>query len=412
MRCVAAVLVVTLPAAAQIYGTGRDGPLAPTADVVLDTSANNGVFEFTSIAIPAGVTVRLTGPNPAQLLCRGPVSIDGVLAADGEGSYWVGAVRTGGSAGGPGGYSGGQQYQSGHGPGGGPTDGLYPAVMGGGASHATAGLVGNPFQTPAPTYGSAFPFDLRGGSGGGGPGPMASISDIGPPATGGGGTIVVLAEGPIAVHGTVRARGGDHVWGPEFAWSRPVGTGGTGSGGSILLRSLQCVLVTGRIDATAGVSYLLPGLPNPGPAGAGFIRIDGWSSCGSPTLAGATIAPSPMVTSLPHLQALGPARTGQTLQIRCASAPGDIVGFYYSAATAVTPIPPFGVLELDPSLILFFGQHGVPTMGPDPLAVIDIPLPNLPGLVGLTFHAQVFNAFGAVTGSARLSNRLSVTVVG
>ncbi len=56
------------PVMAQVYGNGAHGALAPVTDVTLDTTANGGVFQFTSITIPAGVTVHLTGSNPATLL--------------------------------------------------------------------------------------------------------------------------------------------------------------------------------------------------------------------------------------------------------------------------------------------------------------------------------------------------------
>lgn len=118
----------------------------------------------------------------------------------------------------------------------------------------------------------------------------------------------------------------------------------------------------------------------------------------------------PFVAPLPFLTALEPARIGQTYRVRCASAPGDLLGFYYSLGTTQIPVPPFGVLELDPALILFLGQYVVSTTGHDPLAIIDIVVPGAAALVGVTLHSQVFNAFGTVTGNARLSNRLVTTI--
>ncbi len=44
-----------------------------------------------------------------------------------------------------------------------------------------------------------------------------------------------------------------------FPNTRP-GTGGNGSGGAILLRSLECVRVSGTIDATGGVAQTI-GMP-------------------------------------------------------------------------------------------------------------------------------------------------------
>lgn len=411
VRVLAVVCSLAVPAASQIYGTGRDGVLAPTVDVTLDTTANGGVFEFTSIHVPAGVTVRITGPHAAQLLCRGTATIQGGIDADGRGSYWAGGVYQSGWLGGPGGYRGGSTGQPGDGPGGGAYGlGIYPAIGGGSGSHATAGATNNPFLNPAPTYGSALPFDLRGGSGGGAPG-TGTGSGIGPPASGGGGTVVILAEGAIDVAGSISARGGDQVLGLEYMWPNyPVQIGGLGSGGSILLRSLQCVRVSGLLDARAGSRHFAWQVPSTGGLGDGFVRIDAYSACGAPDLTGATIHPAPFVASLPFLGALEEARVGQTYRVRCASAPGDVVGFYYSVGTGFLPVPPFGVLLLDPTRILAYGLHTVPATGHDPLASIDIPVPFAPSLVGCTFHAQTFNAFGATTGQARLSNRLTTTL--
>jgi hypothetical protein len=343
-------------------------------------------------------------------LCQGAATIHGTLIADGEGSSWIGGSAVNGQAGGPGGFDGGGFQQDGFGPGGGRAGiGLYPAIHGGSASHATVGSTSNPFISPAPTYGSALPFDLVGGSGGGGPG-MGNASSFGPSASGGGGAIAILAGGRITITGTVRARGGDIVLGSEYGWiySRP-GTGGNGSGGAILVRSLECVRVSGTIDATGGTAQVIGSQAYP-LGGDGFVRIDSYTACGAPDLTGATIRPAPLTAPMPFLTALAPARIGQTYQVRIASAPGDVLGVYYSTGTSTVAVPPFGVLELDPTLILFLGQYSVPWAGDDPLANVDIAVPNLGALVGVTVHAQAFNAFGTITGQPRLSNRLVTTI--
>ena len=68
----------------QIGGTGVDGPFTPMTSTVLDTTANGGVFQFTMIVIPSGVSVALTGTNPAVLQSQGVVDIAGTLGADGR----------------------------------------------------------------------------------------------------------------------------------------------------------------------------------------------------------------------------------------------------------------------------------------------------------------------------------------
>jgi hypothetical protein len=381
---------------AQGYGNGQDGALAPTSDVTLDTT--NRVFQFTTIMIPAGVTVHLVGGDPAQMLCIGSATIHGRIEADGHGQ-----------SPGPGGYRGGATVwyspgagstgENGQGPGGGaggnaPVLGVAP---GGPGAHATQG------NGSAPVYGAPLPFDLRGGSGGGGGLCYASMSNCGPSGGGGGGAVALLAGGPVVVTGSITARGGSH------APSGATGTGGAGSGGAILIRSLQCVRVQGTLDAVGGQQiaglWFLQG-------GDGFIRIDGYSACGAPDLTGATITPAPFVASLPFLTALAPARIGQVHPARCAAAPGDVLGWYVSPGTTMLPLPPFGTLELDPNAGIFFlGQFAVPTTGHDPLAVADVMIPNAPQLIGLSLYSQMFNAFGTVTGQPRLSNRL-VTRIG
>jgi len=63
--------------------TGADGPFAPTSDVTL-TLPPDGVFNFTTVTIPAGVTVRFTrntANTPVTLLATGDVTIAGTLPA-------------------------------------------------------------------------------------------------------------------------------------------------------------------------------------------------------------------------------------------------------------------------------------------------------------------------------------------
>lgn len=404
-EAVMAGLLLTALANAQVYGSGSDGALAPTSNVTLDTSVNGGVFQFTSIAIPAGVTVRIIGSNSAILLCQGTVSIAGALDASGVDVAAAGLIPT---AGGPGGYAGGVYLQGGQGPGGGP-----PGVgsgqthsgfsYGGIASHANPGTAGAPGGAPpAPTYGAALPFDLRGGSGGGGMG-LASLFGIGMPATGGGGTVVILAAGSITVPGEIRANGGRAL--PGFYG---VANGGFGAGGSILIRSLQCVQVTGSITATAGWWMQQSALP--GAAGLGFVRIDSYRSCGAPALAGASIVPAPYLAPLPFVTSLTPARIGQVCAVRAAAAPGDYVRIYASFGTSSIPVPPFGTIQLDLSTAWLLGQAVLPLSGHDPLVAFDVPVPNDPGLVGLAIHLQAINSMGTVAGLAQLSNLLTLTI--
>ncbi len=94
-------------AAAQTFSsgsTGLDGPFAPTANTTLALPPT-GVFNFTTVTIPAGVTVAVTpnGANtPVTILATGDVTIAGTLSVSGATG---GAQATSGpivNAGGPG----------------------------------------------------------------------------------------------------------------------------------------------------------------------------------------------------------------------------------------------------------------------------------------------------------------------
>src|SRR5262249_49491560 len=158
--------------------------------------------------------------------------------------------------------------------------------------------------------------------------------------SGGGGTIAILAEGSITISGAVTARGGD-IDLVAAGLSAPASTGGPGSGGSILLRSLQCLRVSGTIDATGG-AWLPSTWQRRGATRSARTEVS--RPAGAPALAGAAITRAPLVAALPFLTQLEPARIGQVYRARCASAPGDVVGWYVSPGIGVTPLPPFGTL--------------------------------------------------------------------
>ena len=105
-RSLLSVLLCSSPALGQIGGNGSDGPFAPTSNITLNTSANGGVFQFTYVTIPAGVTVTLVGPNSATILSQGAVDISGTLNANGASLGFN--TNNAPGAGGPGGFAGGQ----------------------------------------------------------------------------------------------------------------------------------------------------------------------------------------------------------------------------------------------------------------------------------------------------------------
>src|SRR4029453_17683250 len=100
----------------------------------------------------------------------------------------------------------------------------------------------------------------------------------------------------------------------------------------------------------------------------------------------------------PYLQELAPPKLGQLWQPRCASVPGDVLGWWMSMLLLPSPIAfPFGPLYLDynPGAgFVFAGALTVPTSGIDPLAGADFLVPNSAALLGVTFHSQMFNILG------------------
>ena len=174
--------------------TGADGALnltgTPPGTVIdfdpttftpaLDADGDS-VYHFTTITIPANVTVRLratkAGAAPIHWLATGAVVIDGILDLNGENGPASTAPRIP-SVPGPGGFAGGigpgtpnLPPQAGFGPGGG-------CAGGGNAGHATS--VG---QNPScgRSYGNAFLLPLLGGQVGEGGGRVFWVQAVAAP---------------------------------------------------------------------------------------------------------------------------------------------------------------------------------------------------------------------------------------
>lgn len=409
-------LLLTAPCLAQIGGNGSDGAFAPVANTTLDTANHGGVFQFTSVAIPAGVIVTIQGPNAATILCQGRVDIAGTLTADGaslgfNSNYSPGAGGPGGFAGGQGGLSFGGTWYSDPGLGPGAGGGVYPSTQtskgGGGGGHATAGQPGSSPWGGGPggaAYGAVLPFALQGGSGGGGGYQIGYSHQY--CGAGGGGALAILADDVITVSGTVSANGGDS----EFlvtgmAVSGPFGGGG--AGGALLLRSSSDVrvLAGGTLSARGGVgiNLLFSGLRIPS-GGDGFLRVDTIGHAA--TLQGAaTPAPTPVV--LPHLYAPQSPQPGAVYPLRAATVPGDLVLFYLAFQGASIPLPPYGTLGVDPSAWFLGWDIALP--GIDPQTGHDLFVPNAPVFHGQSLHCQALGLSTAL-GQPRLSNALVAVV--
>jgi len=301
--------------------TGADGAFSPTVNTTLPLPPG-GIFNFTSVNIPAGVSVSFqknTTNTPVVILASGDVTIAGVLwvgaaAAPGVGPAGDGATGDDGAsgAGGPGGFDGGRggiggtaagvnvltnKAGSGLGPGGGANGvsviscsnfgrtSVWGGTGGGFATAAAAGSRTSPLGcgastvTPIPGgagYGSSALLPLIGGSGGGGGGGGESAAGAG--GGGGGGSVLIAASGTVSVTGSIFATGGaggntslaNATWGAA---------GGGGSGGAIRIVATT-ISGNGTINAAGGAAGVVIAGGNccqdsaPSAGAAGRVRLE------------------------------------------------------------------------------------------------------------------------------------------
>ncbi|HBK56541.1 MAG TPA: hypothetical protein DDZ76_09735, partial [Xanthomonadales bacterium] len=265
--------------------TGADGAFNPTVDRLV-TLPDDGVLNYTSINIPAGVTVRFqrnTLNTPVQIRVSGNATIDGVIDVSGGDSAAVGTAGDGVIAddgipgsGGPGGFDGGRGGAPGAsgfvggqgiGPGGGfPSQwqvvsaGVSFGCGGGGGGFAIDGGLGRYWGGVSGTcntvtqtagggraYGNERLLPLIGGSGGGGAAGGQTFAGSG--GGGGGGAILIAASGTLTINGAIRANGG------RAGASAGTGTGGAGrGGGGGAIRLIASTLAgNGALSAIGGI---------------------------------------------------------------------------------------------------------------------------------------------------------------
>jgi hypothetical protein len=267
-------------ATAQIFNsnsTGADGAFAPTTSVRLPIPPD-GIFNFTTINIPTGVTVSFaTRPGvrqpPISLLATGNVVVAGRVDVSGEngGGGGSGAQLSGnGGVAGPGGYDGGGgsnglQGASG-GAGLGPGGGLPGSATAfpGHAGHLIAALG----VSGGRAYGDARLVPLIGGSGGGGSASQF-FGSTGGGGGGGGGALLIASSGTITLSGSITATGG----GGGGSSGGPAG--GAGSGGAVRLVA-STLVGNASIDVSGGSG-----------ASPGRIRIEAFTN--SATVSGGAI---------------------------------------------------------------------------------------------------------------------------
>ncbi|MBI1291095.1 hypothetical protein GC173_07605 [bacterium] len=301
------LLVMSAPpgAAFTAGSTGADGALVfPSGDgspQVIDFDPagfptpldqdGDGVYHFTSVTIPANVTVKLRadrcGYHPVYWLSSGPVLIAGTLDLNGEIPVEVPyGMITRPTIPGPGGFPGGvgeaselALAQPGLGPGG----GQFPSASG---SHATAGYLAFGF----PPYGNPFLVPLIGGSGGAGSPRDNGLNPIRTVLSGGagGGAILIASDASIVVAGQILALGGDKLDGREGGVFPQVYLSGAGSGGAIRLVA-PSISGSGKIATRRGEFDF-----SPAPGGDGRVRMEALED----TFSGPVLGSSRRVTLL------------------------------------------------------------------------------------------------------------------
>jgi len=272
--------------------SGADGAFNPTADIVVPLPPD-GVFNYTTVDIPAGVTVTYT-PNvantPVTMLASGDVTIAGTINVSGQngGSGESGIISSfanlipggpGGFAGGRGGIGGAATFAeraggNGLGPGAG-NGGTNGGCAGGGAgfgfvgtnSGCTAGIGGG-------IYGSTRLLPLIGGSGGGGGGGGRSTGKPGGAGGGGGGAILIASSATINITGSLTANGG--TGGTYASNGDGAAGGGGGSGGAIRIvaTAISGAGSLGALSGTGGSGGVSGSNDNAGTGGKGRIRLE------------------------------------------------------------------------------------------------------------------------------------------
>jgi hypothetical protein len=260
--------------------SGADGALNPSVDTEIQLPAD-GVLEYTSIDIPAGISVTFAKNalnTPVTLLVSGDATINGTIdvsGSDAPPSAGAGDGNLGDDGlpgeGGPGGFDGGRGgeandstssdspriAQAGIGPGGGfPTISYlnHSSCHGSGGSFGTSGEESwsSCNGDPGPVYGNEDLLPLVGGSGGSGGSGRQSTGGSG--GGGGGGALLIAVSGTLTVAdgGQILANGGrSGDLGHDYNLDNGGRVGGGGSGGGIRLIATN-LEGTGTIHAKGG----------------------------------------------------------------------------------------------------------------------------------------------------------------
>lgn len=270
--------------------TGTDGAFAPISDITVQLP-ENGIFNFTTVNIPAGVTVKFqrnVTNTPVYILATGDVNIAGTIDVSGESGMNGNTGSTGpiyGGKGGPGGFDGGYGGEpastgviakasgTGLGPGG-SMGGNNACIMsyndsrgcvvhllsGQAGSYSSQGVFTYNTQMVSQTFGTGNIYGtsnvqpLIGGSGGGGGSYGSSLNQYGGSGGGGGGAILIASSGMINITGNIKANGGVGGYGEGYesytgysSWaSRNLGGGGSGGAIKLIANNL---IISGLLSA-------------------------------------------------------------------------------------------------------------------------------------------------------------------
>ena len=289
--------------------TGSDGAFAPTANVTLAP----GIYNYTTIHVPAGVTVTVSGNGILDLRATGAIEIDGAIdVSGGAGGNVAVNAATGGSGGDTGttltATMGAAGIGGGGDPGGAPTataDGGAPGTAGGGVygggAGAKAGCGGGGGGYSGGAGGDWLNGNCAGGTGSGGATSSAggnsgsalyngsSGENQGPGMTGGGGGgIGFLAATDLPMATTFRTGSGG---GGGTGNGSLIGAGGGGGGGALRLASPVTITVSGNLFANGGAGGNAISLVSLGVAGCATTGGGGGGGSGgaiylaSPTVA-------------------------------------------------------------------------------------------------------------------------------
>jgi hypothetical protein len=316
--------------------TGADGALNVTGTTTLTLPAN-GVFNFTTVSVPSGTTLKFTrnaANTPVTILASGSVTIAGTIDLKGTTGVYVPGTGVGltGGTGGSGGFDGGNGANgtvstaggSGRGPGGG-TGGTGVAGGAGGGGFAAAGAngaaaSGSTGGVGGAAYSDATLLPLIGGSGGGAGG--STFGQTGCGGGGGGGAIVIASSGTITLTGSIQVTGGNGA-----AFSSQPGNGGGGSGGAVRLIGTTVTGSGGTINIGGGTSGGLGG--NVGGAGAaGRVRVEAFNNTLSAYMTGGVAAS--VSSGAPTSVTLANAPTLQITSVGGVATPANPAGSFFA----------------------------------------------------------------------------------